>query len=1145
MDSLICRNSKNISNKNAMIRALSLVALLGFLLFLSCGEASLKSDPSTLEKGTSFEKLSSEQTGIDFINHLVEDATTNHNSISFEYYYNGAGVAVGDVNNDGKPDIFFAANEGMNRLYLNEGDFSFRDITETAGINPPNKTWSTGAIMADVNGDGWLDIYVCQSGFKILPRDKRRNLLFINNGDNSFTERAAEYGVDDLNESVSAAFFDYDRDGDLDLYVLNESIYVRQPYSFIFEDLDRDPENLDRASGNLFRNDGERFTKVTHEAGLMRLGFGLGLSVSDINKDGWPDIYIANDYSIPDFMYINNGDGTFTDKIKEKTKQVSNFAMGTDINDYNNDGFPDIFVVDMAATDHIRSKTLMQSMNTDRFWFLVNDLGHQYQFMFNSLQLNNGNGTFSNIAALAGILKSEWSWAVLLADLDNDGWKDCYVTNGNRRYVLDNDFNIYKTNILTEYDGAIPTEMRQEIYDKAPEIKTQNYVYRNNKDLTFTEVGDDWNLDDLSYSNGAAYADLDGDGDLDLIVNNIDHEAFVYRNMNRENGGGNYIQFSLKGYGKNLNGYNAKVSLYYNDETQYQEFHPTRGYASSVDQMLHFGLGNIEKIDKVVVEWLDGKVQEISNVKVNQKMILDHADAVDKELPKSQLAEYAFEELDPEELGIDYVHRENEFNDFAKEVLLPHKQSTLGPMIAVGDVNGDGLDDLYIGGAHGQAGTMYVQQSDGKFKKSGEDIFSADSLCEDMDAHFFDANGDGRPDLYVASGGGGDMEAHPAALNDRLYLNTGSGGSVNWTRSDGLEESLTSSSVVVSGDMDGDGDPDLFVGGAAQPGNYPYPERSRILRNDGGKFKDLTEEYAPALVHAGSVKDAEWTDIDDNGTLDLVVVGEWMPVMVMLNDGNGTLTDASDTFGTKDLKGWWYSIKVADVNGDGKKDLIAGNVGQNIKFSASKKKPLHLFAGDFDDNGITDIVLSKDYKGKLVPTRGKECSSDQMPFIDEKFPTYKEFALAELDDILGEEKLSSSLHLEAYTFSSTVLINEGGKFKSNPLPNLAQIAPTNDIITEDFNGDGMLDILIVGNMYDTEVETPRYDAGYGLLLLGDGSGAFNPLPVYKSGFYAPGDVKDMALLNLVNGGRLVIVANNDEKPQVFRLSNNRMIGMAD
>jgi hypothetical protein len=1089
-----------------------------------------------------FQLLSPEQTGIHFVNELNDDPNGVRNILSYPHYYNGAGLAIGDVNNDGLPDIFFAANEGPNRLYLNKGNLQFEDVTESSGINNKGKYWSTGAVMADVNGDGWLDIYVCQAGYSIYENPRHRaNLLLINNGDGTFTDRAAEYGVDCTNDGTSAAFFDYDGDGDLDLYVLNESKYAMVVYEAVFRDL-QDKEKLRAASGKLYRNDGGKFTDVTEQAGLLRYGFGLGLVVTDINDDGRPDIYVANDYSVPDFMFINNGDGTFTDRIKEKTRQISFFAMGADIADFNNDGFVDIAVVDMAANDHIRDKTLMASMDVQGFWFFVSTLGYQHQYMFNSLQLNNGNGTFSNIAALAGLLRSDWSWASLLADFDNDGLKDYFVTTGYRRYARDNDFRADMARTREQHGGTIPLHLRPDIYARMPEVKDVNFMYRNNGDLTFSEVSNTWGLPHLSYSNGAAYADLDGDGDLDLVINNIDHEAFVYQNLSREKEKGNYLQFAFEGETPATPVYNTKVTLHYGDQLQFQEFHPVRGYASSMEPIVHFGLGEVTNIDRVHIVWQNGQEQVIRDVAVNQRITLKRADAGKPgTTSKPSKPELAFREVDLNKKGAAFRHRENEYDDFAVEVLLPHRQSTLGPKIAVGDVNGDGLDDYYIGGAANQPGALFVQLPNGNFQKTqGQPWEEYDAVSEDMGALFFDADGDGDLDLYVVSGGGGEFPRSSPALQDRLYINNGQGQFVKVNAFGAMQ---TSGNVVVAADFDGDGDLDLFVGGAAVPQKYPYAERSYLLRNDGRRFTDVTSELAPGLERPGMVKDAVWADINNDGQPDLILVGEWMPVMIFLNEG-GRLRDVSEEYGTAELKGWWYSVAVADLDNNGHLDLVVGNLGLNTKFSASPEKPFNVFSDDFDGNGTNDIVLSKEYKGQLVPSRGRQCSSEQMPFIREKFPTFNDFAHAGLKDILGAERLANALHLQVNTYASTVLMNQGGRFESRPLPNLAQIAPINRILIDDVNDDGIPDLIIAGNMHEAEVETPRYDAGNGLVLLGKGNGEFRPLAVHQSGFFAPGNVKDLAILrNTAGGERLILIANNNAPVQAFSFRPERVLGM--
>jgi enediyne biosynthesis protein E4 len=1095
-----------------------------FLIALIFAHSSCQNDQQKAVNGDEglFTLLSGDQTGVNFENTLNDDPMGVWNILSYHHYYNGGGVAIGDINNDGLPDIFLSANEGPNRLYLNKGNFQFEDITESSRINESGKNWSVGATMADVNGDGWLDIYVCQAGYTLYPdRKDRENLLLINNQDGTFTEMAAEYGINDDNESTSAAFFDYDGDGDLDLYVLNESIYALMVFEDVFQDL-KDKKKLEQASGNLYRNDGGKFTKVTEEAGVLRYGYGLGLVVNDLNGDGLPDIYVANDYSVPDFMFINNGDGTFTDSIKQKTKQISFFGMGCDVADINNDGFPDIGVVDMAANDHFRDKTLMESMDVEGFWYFVNTLGYQYQYMFNSLQLNNGNGTFSNIAALAGLLRSDWSWAALFADFNHDGNKDYYVTNGFRRYARDNDFRNEMAAIRNANEGTVPLDMREELYAKMPEIKDPNFMYRNNGDLTFSLVTKEWNLEYPSYSNGCAYVDLDGDGDLDLVVNNIDGPAFIFRNNSVEQNRGNYLIFDFEGRHPGDPVVNTKVRVYYGDEMQYQEFHPTRGYASSMGHQVHFGLKDIATVDSVVVAWQGGWSQVLEDVKTNQRITLKKGNA-EKGIKRSSLqTKLAIASVDASEIGLTYSHKENEFNDFAREILLPHKQSRQGPALAIGDVNGDGLDDFYVGGAMNQSGVLYIQKANGKFEPAEQQPWEIHLGSEDIAAHFYDADNDGDLDLYVVSGGGGEYEPGSPFLQDRVYINFGEKGFAGVNALPAMTESGT---VVRSADITGDGFPDLFVGGGAIAGQYPFPSRSYLLTFSNNKYEDVTEEIAPDLVKPGMVKDAQFGDINNDGLIDLVVVGEWMGVKIFINEG-GTFRDASEEYGTSDLLGWWYSVAIADLNGDGLNDLVVGNLGLNTKFSASQEKPFNVFANDFDKNGTIDIVLSKEYDGRLVPARGKECSSEQMPFIDNKFPTYSQFANANLEDILGKRNLEEALHLQVKTFESLILINEGGHFSASPLPKLAQVAPINRIIVKDFNQDGNPDLLIAGNMHEAEVETPRYDAGTGLFLLGDGKGGFEAQPVWKTGFYAAKNVKDIGLVKTIEG-MLILAANND------------------
>lgn len=1113
--------------------------ILKFILWVFVSSLVLSAckqkETAVVTKDALFHRIPASESGIDFRNVIQEDPLTEDNILSYPYFFHGGGVAVGDINNDGLPDVFFTANQGPNKLYLNLGNMKFKDISESAGIG--KKNWSTGVTMADVNNDGFLDIYVVQGGNLNNP-STRPNLLFINNGNLSFTEKAAEYGLDDKGIGTQASFFDMDKDGDLDCYVMNESKYEGVILHTVFEDL-KNHQNLVNASGKLYRNEGGRFTDITEQAGVLRYGYGLGLMTTDLNNDGWTDIYVANDYSVPDFMFINNKNGTFTDMTKQMTRQIEFYGMGVDVNDINNDGLPDIGVVDMATDDHFMGKTLMASMDVKGFWFYIDSLKYQYQYMFNALQLNNGNNSFSNIANLAHVAKSEWSWASLFFDADNDGYKDYFISNGFKRYARDNDFRIEMEKIRDANGGSVPMSMRKEMYEKMPSFKLSNYMGKNNGHIAFDDVAQEWGLAEPSWSNGAAYADLDNDGDLDLLVNNIDDEAFLYENKAADKKENNFLNISLK---HNKPTENTKVYVLAGDDIYMQELCPTRGYCSAMDRKLHFGLGKTQQADALYVQWPDGKTQKLENVKVNQHLELKYSDAGTAPLPKFHQSADLVQKISPSSIGLDFVHKENPYNDFDTEVLLPHKQSTLGPKLTKGDANGDGLDDLFIGGAANQAGVLYLQTAGGKFVRSSSQPWEADKNCEDMDAVFFDIDGDGDNDLYVVSGGGGEMANFPRTLQDRLYINEGNG---RFSKSKGaVPEDFYAGSRVKAIDFDGDGDLDLFVAGRAVAGRYPYPDRSMLLRNDQGKLTDVTEQWSKELMNPGIVTDFLWTDFNNDKKPDLILVGEWMGIRFFENKGS-TFTDVSDQKGTGGITGWWYSIAEADVDKDGDMDLIVGNVGLNTKFKAKPEKPFTVYSADFDDNGTNDIVLSKEYKGKTVPLRGRQCSSEQMPFIKERFKTYKDFANASLGDIVGNDKLKSALKLTATEFNSIVLINDNGKYSQKNLDIRAQISPVNAIVTDDVNDDGNVDLIISGNNFDTEVETQRYDAGIGLVLLGDGKGDFRPVSAYYSGFFADGNTKDMILFEVGSArSPYLILANNNSAPEIFKLNRKKIQNIA-
>ena len=1073
---------------------------------------SAPDDPEPL-----FVSLDPASSGITFKNAINENQQQNY--YVYEYMYNGGGVAVGDINGDGLPDIYFTGNLVPDRLYLNKGDMQFEDITETA-IPGGQDGWHSGVTMADVNNDGLLDIYVCRAGWYDEP-EQRTNLLYLNNGDLTFKEVAQAWGVADTTRSTQAAFFDMDKDGDLDLFVINTPLQKKRQYSNI--EIQQMVEKRVSPSDRLYRNDGDRFTDITAEAGIWNMGYGLGVAISDLDGNGWPDIYVSNDYIERDFMYLNQGDGTFRDEILERTRHISNFGMGCDVADYNNDALPDIVVVDMVSEDHVRSKKNMSGMSTDRFWKVV-QAGYHLQYMFNTLQLNNGNGTFSDVGQLAGMSKTDWSWSPLLADLDNDGWKDLLVTNGYKRDMRDNDFMRATKELAQD-----PTNMTFErVFSLVPANRVRNYLYRNKGDLRFENVSVDWGFKNSVNSNGAAYGDLDGDGDLDLVINNMDVTAEVYENQASDRGLGRSIRVLLEGREGAL-AYGARVHLTTPDgNTQYQELMPTRGYQSSVEPVLHFGVGEQAGAD-LRVEWPDGMVSELSGVSSGTVQV-DRSTAR-RPGPTPKAPELFASVAD--QVGLGHRHVENTYNDFAHEVLLPHKQSENGPLMATADMNGDGLADLFVGGARGQSGTLFTQLPNGTFRKASSQPWSSHADREDLGALFFDADGDGDPDLFVASGSN-EVDLTPDQYKSRLYMNQGGG---RYRHSDeALPMLQTSAMRAAAADVDGDGDLDLFVGGRVVPGQYPRAPRSYLLLNDGsGRFADATDELAPDLASPGMVTDLAFLDHDSDGDPDLFLVGEWMPLTCFVNEG-GRFTNGTGTMGLSDTEGWWFSLEPADLDSDGDLDLVCGNIGWNSKFHGTPDHPVHLFWNDFDGNGRGDIVLAKDHKGELVPVRGRECSSQQCPMILDRFATYDAFANADLGSIYGQEKLGEALHLQARHMTSCVLINEGnGRWRARELPMEAQRSPIMGTAVADWNGDGHPDLVIAGNHWGAEVETIRYDGGVGMLLLGDGQGGFKPVATRNSGIFAWNNAKDVLLLPLGTAGTpAVVVANNNAPLQVFR-----------
>ncbi|PCJ96503.1 MAG: hypothetical protein COA50_06900 [Flavobacteriaceae bacterium] len=1100
-----------------------IVCLFG-MLFWNC--TSSEKETSTTETTALFRKVAPQSSGVHFVNHIKERFEYFEN---FSYAYNGGGTAIGDINNDGLQDIFFTGNEVGNRLYLNKGNLKFEDISEEAHITGMDG-WNNGVSMVDLNADGLLDIYVCRGGWNDTDK-ARKNVLYINQGNSTFKEMAESYGLDDHGYSTQASFFDFDNDNDLDMYLVNRPSEFMLPIAEILKNKEN-PQDIHR--DKLYRNDNGVFVEVGKEMGITRnFGYGLGVVTADLNKDGYVDIYVGNDFDEHDYYYVNQGGKGFKEQIKSTTNHISLYSMGVDVMDINNDGLEDIYVTEMLPSDRKRAKVSMPSMDVEGFNTLL-DMGFYYQYMHNMLQVNQGNNQFSEVSKLGGLDKTDWSWAGLASDFDNDGKKDLLVTNGYRRDIFDNDVGLrlqefFRAN-RSKYRSAraLIADKSDEIINLYKPIKERNYLFKNTGDIAFEDVSEAWGFKEESFSNGAAVGDLDNDGDLDIVINNLDDKAFIFENTGIE--ANTYLRINLKGPGKNLLGLGAKVEIRLGDEIQYQEFKMVRGYLSSMEPIMHFGFGAALKVDALTITWPDGKKQSIKNIQTNQILTLNYDEASDTGDFNTDLNKKLFSSV-VDKLGVVFEHQENDYNDYDQELLLPHKYSQFGPGITTADINNDGLEDIYICGAIGQSGAMYIQTKNGKFKlKRGP--WQANGNSEEISAHFFDADGDGNQDLYIVCGGNEFKKGNPL-LRDKLYLNR---GGVFKDASQQLPNKAFSGSKVTSNDFDGDGDLDLFVGERLIPQNYPKPASGYLYENNNGVFKDVTNEKGPGLKDLGLITDALWIDYDNDGDQDLIVVGEWMPVTVFEKSATGFEKMAPEKVGLKNTEGWWYSISAGDFDGDGDMDIVAGNLGLNYKYHASVEIPFEVFGSDFDKNGRNDIILGYKEDGAVYPLRGKECSSQQMPYLNGKFKSYKEFSLATIADMVGEKELEGALHFVANTFASTYFENNGsGSFNSQPLPNLAQFSSVNDIQISDFNLDGNLDMILGGNLYASEIETPRNDASYGVFMAGDGKGKFVPQSPFESGLYIGGDVKDLAIIK-VQGTRMLVVAKNNKAIEVIRIN---------
>jgi len=1069
--------------------------------------------PAAIAQQPLFQQLPAKNTNIKFSNALNE--TEKFNVLAYEYFYNGGGVAVGDIDNDGLQDLFFTANMGPNKLYLNKGNMVFTDITRNAAKELEGKPegWKTGVTMADVNGDGLLDIYVCYSGKK--SDELRRNQLFINLGNARFAEKAKEYGLDDPGYSTNAVFFDYDNDGDLDMFLLNHNVIKIDNMEFARYKNETDP----LAGNKLYRNDNNHFTEVSKQAGIIQnpLTFGLGVAIADINQDGWQDIYVTNDYNERDYLYINKHDGTFAEDATNCFGHLSHFSMGVDIADFNNDALPDVMTLDMLPEDNQRQKLLQLQENYESFELMLSqDLYKQY--MRNMLQLNNGDGTFSEIGQLAGVSNTDWSWCPLIADLDNDGYKDILVTNGYLRDYTNKDFLRYWGDYKVK--KAIDREpvLLMDLVSAMPSTSLQNYVFRNNRDLTFSNMQQKWGFDAGGISSGAVYADLDNDGDLDLVINKINEPAAVYKNMRREQGkDAAYLSLQLKGTGMNTVAVGAKVYVYSKGNTQYQEVNPNRGYLSAVSTRLLFGLGDNTQADSVRIVWPDNKVQRLTNVAANQ--LLTVAYAPDAALPASKTTVPAwFRNADS---LFTYKHSDIAENDFKRQLLMLFMYSRTGPVFEKADVNKDGLEDLYIAGDNEQAAAIYLQKAGGGFTPGTKIVSGTDMASQVAAAAFFDANGDGAPDLYVAKGGYSLFEPNTAALQDELYLNNGKG---NFVLSKGAlpDVSASSKSCVRPCDFDNDGDIDLFVGGRVIPGKYPVPPTSYLLVNNGkGQFTIASVPFA----NSGMITDARWTDIDGDGRKDLVLCGEFMPLTVYLNKTGG-FQNATAQYFEQPEGGLWFGLTLADVDGDGHDDIIAGNMGENTQLHASAKQPAELYYADFDKNGSIDPFLNFYIEGVSYPFVSRDELNDQIYPMRRKFSSYRHYSNATMKDIFSAEELSQAGKLTATDTKTRCLLYRNGRFVAVPLPVEAQFSVVSEILPADYDKDGKMDLLLLGNHSDNRLKLGSFDAGYGCLLKGDGKGGFTYVPQTQSGLCVKGDVKSAAVVNIGNNPYVMIGINN-------------------
>jgi hypothetical protein len=1113
---------------------MSLILIAGMACDKKAGPTASATSAPQREVNAKFTLMDYRTSGVDFQNQMKEDY--NYNNFVFEYMYNGGGVAAGDVNGDSLPDLYFSSSRFGNKLYLNRGNFKFVDISAAAGVEAL-EGFKTGVAMADINGDGRLDIYVSRTSK--TDDGLKNDIVYINTGSKlenglvipKFEDQAKQLGIVDNSNTNHSCFFDFDRDGDLDLFLVCHKLGFTEANKLRIQ---QTPEGktvrqtfpeTPFESNRLYRNDNGRFVDVTQQAGMLSSTYGLSATAADFNEDGWLDLYVANDYVEPDFIYINNRDGTFTDHFTAYLRHSSHSSMGVDIADINNDGLNDVMVLEMKSEDPVRYKGLMNIMLYDRYNLMVQH-GYGRQMGRNVLQVNNGNGTFSEIGQYAGVDATDWSWGVLMADFDNDGWKDMHISNGYRKDVSQLDYLNYFRDSLDRAGGLTSSRYPdiQEFIKYLPEKKIRNYFYLNDGKLNFYDATNSVGMTQVSFSNGSAYADLDRDGDLDIIVNNIDEPAFIYRNDSK---GQNWLQIDVEYLKGNKDGFGTTAYLYAGNQMQHQVLMSSKGFFSTSEPILHFGLGDKTTIDSLILQWPDGKSEIMRNVQANRRLVWKPGSGTNH----TRITRHTSDPLFAREDGnLQWKHEDDDFVDVKRERLLPYMMSSEGPCLATGDINGDKLTDIFAGNGRGYPASVFVQQPSGSFSPLPSPVIAADASYEDCGASLEDFDSDGDVDMIVISGGNAMPDGDPS-YHTRYYQNDGKGG---FSRVGEFPITETNAGTILAFDYDQDNDKDVFIGGRSTPGAFPNAPKSYLLRNDNGKFTDVTNDVFPIFDRMGMLTDMESGDLDGDGKPELIVVGDWMPIRIFSYDGKH-FDDKSDFFGIKQASGWWKSVAVVDLDGDGDMDVVAGNMGTNHRLQATPPFPLTMVYNDFDENGSVDPIMSYYQDGKLVPYAQRDAIIGQIPVLKKKFNRYNTYARASLEDVFSKEQLNESKYLYTETFTSVIYKNENGKLVLTDLPYQAQLHPVFDIIPVDLNGDRKLDLILAGNFIYNETETGEIDAGNGTVLLQQADGTFAFMPNREHGFWAQGEVRELKLIARGNGSLSVVTGNNRGALEIHNL----------